>query len=149
LKRTGITFARKRSNYAAGRLNKSCIPLILGTSGEKNSGQEEAESACERRLSPESVVGCEQARSGFGAAALFPDAQLCSIRGVAKALDVAPSAISRTIQALESVVGLPLFERVRQRLKLTGAGEILVYHARASDICKLSSQLKFGLDALY
>ena len=30
------------------------------------------------------------------------------------------------------MVGLPLFERVRQRLKLTGADEILVYHARAS-----------------
>jgi len=50
----------------------------------------------------------------------------------AKALDVAPSAISRTIQALESVLGLPLFERVRQRLKLTSAGETLIYHARAS-----------------
>jgi DNA-binding transcriptional LysR family regulator len=59
-------------------------------------------------------------------------AQLGSIRGAAKALNVAPSAISRTIQALEEVLGLPLFERVRQRLKLTSAGEILVYHARAS-----------------
>jgi len=59
-------------------------------------------------------------------------AQLGSIRGAAKALNVAPSAISRTVQALEEVLGLPLFERVRRRLKLTSAGEILVYHARAS-----------------
>ncbi len=59
-------------------------------------------------------------------------AQLGSIRGAAQALNVAPSAISRTIQALEEALGIPLFERVRQRLKLTSAGEILVYHARAS-----------------
>jgi DNA-binding transcriptional LysR family regulator len=59
-------------------------------------------------------------------------AQLGSIRGAAQALNVAPSAISRTIQSLETVLGLPLFERVRQRLKLTSAGETLVYHARSS-----------------
>jgi DNA-binding transcriptional LysR family regulator len=59
-------------------------------------------------------------------------AQLGSIRAAAQALNVAPSAISRTIQSLESALGLPLFERVRQRLKLTSAGETLVYHARAS-----------------
>jgi DNA-binding transcriptional LysR family regulator len=59
-------------------------------------------------------------------------AQIGSIRGAAKALNVAPSAISRTVQALEELLGLPLFERVRRRLKLTSAGEILVYHARAS-----------------
>jgi DNA-binding transcriptional LysR family regulator len=59
-------------------------------------------------------------------------AQLGSIRGAAQVLNVAPSAISRTVQALEELLGLPLFERVRRRLKLTSAGEILVYHARAS-----------------
>jgi DNA-binding transcriptional LysR family regulator len=59
-------------------------------------------------------------------------AQLGSIRGAAQALNVAPSAISRTIQSLETILGLPLFERVRQRLKLTSAGETLVYHARTS-----------------
>src|ERR1700749_3426368 len=59
-------------------------------------------------------------------------AQLGSIRAAAQVLNVAPSAISRTVQALETALGLPLFERVRQRLKLTSAGETLVYHARAS-----------------
>lgn len=59
-------------------------------------------------------------------------AQLGSIRSAAQALNVAPSAISRSIQSLEAALGLPLFERVRQRLKLTSAGETLVYHARSS-----------------
>lgn len=58
--------------------------------------------------------------------------QLGSIRRAAQALNVAPSAISRTIQQLEKELGAPLFERARQRLKLTSAGEILVYHAGAS-----------------
>lgn len=58
--------------------------------------------------------------------------QCGSIRRAAQALNVAPSAISRTIQHLERELGAPLFERARQRLKLTSAGEILVYHAGAS-----------------
>jgi DNA-binding transcriptional LysR family regulator len=59
-------------------------------------------------------------------------AQLGSIRRAAEALNVAPSAISRTLQHLEQELGAPLFERTRQRLRLTSAGEILVYHAGAS-----------------
>jgi len=59
-------------------------------------------------------------------------AQLGSIRAAAQALNIAPSAISRTIRSLEETIGIPLFERVRQRLKLTSAGETLVYHARSS-----------------
>ncbi len=59
-------------------------------------------------------------------------AQLGSIRRAAQALNVGPSAVSRTIQQLEQEIGTPLFERARQRLKLTSAGEILLYHARAS-----------------
>lgn len=55
-----------------------------------------------------------------------------SIRRAAAALGVAPSAVSRTLRQLEEGIGTPLFERARQRLKLTSAGEILVYHAGAS-----------------
>ncbi|NVO12662.1 MAG: LysR family transcriptional regulator [Rhodoplanes sp.] len=55
-----------------------------------------------------------------------------SIRRAAQALGVAPSAVSRTLRQLEEGLGTPLFERARQRLKLTSAGEILVYHAAAS-----------------
>jgi DNA-binding transcriptional LysR family regulator len=57
-------------------------------------------------------------------------AQMGSIRRAAHSLNVAPSAISRSIVQLEHDLGAPLFERVRQRLRLTSAGEILVYHAR-------------------
>lgn len=59
-------------------------------------------------------------------------ARLGSIRRAAEALNVAPSSISRVIAQLEQDLGTLLFERVRQRLKLTSAGELLVYHARAS-----------------
>lgn len=59
-------------------------------------------------------------------------ARLGSVRQTAQALNVAPSSISRVIKGLEDELGTPLFERVRQRLKLTSAGELLLYHARQS-----------------
>ncbi|WP_210527652.1 LysR family transcriptional regulator [Rubellimicrobium arenae] len=59
-------------------------------------------------------------------------ARLGSIRQAAKALNVAPSSISRTIKQLEEDLTTPLFERSQQRLKLTSAGELLYYHIRQS-----------------
>jgi DNA-binding transcriptional LysR family regulator len=59
-------------------------------------------------------------------------ARLGSIRQAALSLNVAPSSISRVIRQMEEEFGTPLFERVRQRLKLTSAGELLLYHARAA-----------------
>ena len=59
-------------------------------------------------------------------------ARLGSIRQAAHALNVAPSSISRILRQLEDELGTPLFERVRQRLKLTSAGELMLYHAKAS-----------------
>ena len=59
-------------------------------------------------------------------------ARLGSIRQAALVLGVAPSSISRVIKQLEEELGTPLFERVRQRLKLTSAGELMLYHARVS-----------------
>lgn len=59
-------------------------------------------------------------------------ARLGSIRRAAMTLNVAPSSVSRVLRQLEEELGTPLFERVRQRLKLTSAGELLLYHARAS-----------------
>jgi DNA-binding transcriptional LysR family regulator len=53
-----------------------------------------------------------------------------SVRRAALKLNVAPSAISRSIAQLEQDLGTALFERIRQRLKLTSAGEILIHHAR-------------------
>jgi DNA-binding transcriptional LysR family regulator len=70
-----------------------------------------------------------------------------SVRRAALTLNVAPSAISRSISQIESEIGTPLFERVRQRLKLTGAGEILIHHSRLSraeinKACELIEDLK-------
>lgn len=59
-------------------------------------------------------------------------ARLGSIRQAALVLRVAPSSISRVVKQLEDELGTPLFERVRQRLKLTSAGELMLYHAKAS-----------------
>ena len=59
-------------------------------------------------------------------------ARLGSIRQASKALNVAPSSISRVIKQLEDELQTPLFERVRQRLRLTSAGELLLYHVRES-----------------
>lgn len=59
-------------------------------------------------------------------------ARLGSIRRAAVQLNVAPSSISRMIAQLEEEIGAALFERVARSLKLTSAGELLVYHARAS-----------------
>jgi len=58
--------------------------------------------------------------------------RLGSIRAAAKALNVAPSSISRTIKQLEDDLGTPLFLRSQQRLKLSSAGELLFYHIRQS-----------------
>lgn len=59
-------------------------------------------------------------------------ARLGSIRAAARTLNVAPSSISRVLTQLEEELGTPLFERARQRLKLTSAGELLLYRAKAS-----------------
>ncbi|MFC5736653.1 DNA-binding transcriptional LysR family regulator [Rhodobacter sp. 140A] len=60
-------------------------------------------------------------------------ARLGSVRQAALAMNVAPSSVSRTIKQLEEDIGTPLFERQKQRLKLTSAGELLHYHLRQSD----------------
>lgn len=59
-------------------------------------------------------------------------ARLGSIRAAARTLNIAPSSISRVLADFEQELGTPLFERTRQRLKLTSAGELLLYRARAS-----------------
>lgn len=60
-------------------------------------------------------------------------ARLGSIRQAALSLNVAPSSISRTIKQLEEELRTPLFERTKQGLKLTSAGELLLYHAQQSN----------------
>lgn len=53
-----------------------------------------------------------------------------SMRAAARQLNVASSAISRQIGQLETALGLVLFERERQRLHLSPAGEILYRHTK-------------------
>src|SRR5258708_38950734 len=56
-------------------------------------------------------------------------ARLGSIRRAALVLRVAPSSISRVIKQLEEELGTPLFERQRQRPKLTSAGEFVLFYS--------------------
>src|SRR5260370_29043433 len=53
-----------------------------------------------------------------------------SIRKAATHLNVAASAISRQILALETQLGTPLFQRLPKKLILTAAGEVLIGHIR-------------------
>mgnify|MGYP001253027234 CR=1 FL=1 len=51
-----------------------------------------------------------------------------SIRGGARELNVASSAVNRQILKLESEIEAPLFERLNDGLKLTEAGELFARH---------------------
>lgn len=53
-----------------------------------------------------------------------------SIRKAADKLNVAASAISRQILALEEELGVPLFDRSGRRTAPTAAGELLIRHVR-------------------
>ena len=53
-----------------------------------------------------------------------------SIRKAAERLGIAASSINRQIIALEAEYGVPLFERLPRRLRLTVAGELLIGHVR-------------------
>lgn len=53
-----------------------------------------------------------------------------SIRKAANHLNVAASAISRQILALETQLGTPIFQRLPKKLILTAAGEVLIGHVR-------------------
>ncbi len=53
-----------------------------------------------------------------------------SIRRAAERLGIAASSINRQIIALEEEYGVPLFERLPRRLRLTVAGELLIAHVR-------------------
>lgn len=52
-----------------------------------------------------------------------------SFARAAEALHLTQPAISMQIRQLESVVGLPLFERIGRKLSLTGAGKLFKHHA--------------------
>jgi LysR family transcriptional regulator, glycine cleavage system transcriptional activator len=60
-----------------------------------------------------------------------------SITGASVELNLTQSAVSRQIQQLESLLDVPLFERVRQRVVITDAGKLFL-----NDISKLIAGLK-------
>lgn len=64
----------------------------------------------------------------FGRSAIYFDevARCGSIRRAAAHLHIAPSAVDRQILQLEQHVGVPLFERRQNGLRLTTAGEMLI-----------------------
>lgn len=68
----------------------------------------------------------------FGRAAVYFEevARRGSIRRAAEHLHIVPSAVNRQIIQLEESLGLPLFERLPQGMRLTAAGEMLIDSVR-------------------
>lgn len=54
-----------------------------------------------------------------------------SIREAARRLNISPSAVSRQILQLEEAVGVPLFERLGSKLRISAAGTALLRHCAA------------------
>ena len=69
-----------------------------------------------------------------------------SIRAAAKALNVAPSAISRQLREIEAVVGDRLMDRTSGGLRLTAAGEVVADHV--NQVLHGLSRMQGALDAL-
>jgi DNA-binding transcriptional LysR family regulator len=65
-------------------------------------------------------------------------ASLASLTKAARALHVTQPAASLAVRELERRLGVPLFERVRNRLALTPEGEVFL--ARALDIVELATE---------
>jgi DNA-binding transcriptional LysR family regulator len=62
--------------------------------------------------------------------ALVTVAEVGSVTKAAQLLHLVQPAVTRQIRTLEEEVGVPLFDRTRQGMTLTGAGEVLVERAR-------------------
>ncbi len=69
-----------------------------------------------------------------------------SLRGAAKVLGVAPSAVQRTLAAAERRVGCLLFERGTTGARPTPAGRVVVQHAQERD--DLDTQLSARLSSV-
>jgi DNA-binding transcriptional LysR family regulator len=76
-------------------------------------------------------------------------ARLNHVTRAAAELHVAQPALSRQLRDLEGELGLPLFDRVGRRVRLTEAGEALLPHARAVlaqvDMARLAMAERVGL----
>lgn len=82
----------------------------------------------------------------FSKFALYFDevARSGSIRRASERLHIAPSAIDRQILRMEEQIGMPLFERVPQGLRLSAAGELLIAGIRRwrKDFKNIEAQLE-------
>jgi DNA-binding transcriptional LysR family regulator len=81
----------------------------------------------------------------FGRDALYFDevAKRGSVRRAAEYLHIAPSAVNHQILQLERSLGVPLFERLPQGMRLTTAGEMLIETVRRwrRDLRRVQSHL--------
>jgi DNA-binding transcriptional LysR family regulator len=73
-------------------------------------------------------------------------AEAGSVRGAARRLNVAPSAVSRQLALLEAETGHALFDRARRQLALTPAGETLLAGLRRAKLAQ--EEVIEQLDAL-
>ncbi|MGE3987315.1 LysR family transcriptional regulator [Pseudorhodoplanes sp.] len=66
-----------------------------------------------------------------------------SIREASRRLNISSSALNRQLLQLEAELGMPLFERLPQGLRLTPVGEILARHVMAllQDVQRLEGEL--------
>ena len=70
-------------------------------------------------------------------------AEFKSVRRAAEALNISASALSRQIAGLEQSLDVTLFERLPRGLRMTSAGEILLYHVARSfqEVSRAFSQI--------
>lgn len=66
-----------------------------------------------------------------------------SIRKTAERLNITPSALTRKIQDFEEELGIPIFERLPQGMRLNAAGELLIRHIQGqiADFERLRTQI--------
>ncbi|MBA1377516.1 LysR substrate-binding domain-containing protein [Pseudomonas brassicacearum] len=71
-------------------------------------------------------------------------ARLLSFKAAAEELSVTPTAISHQIRSLETWLGLPLFERLPRRVRLTDAGQRLFHssHGALLDVAQSIDSLR-------
>ena len=78
---------------------------------------------------------------------LFETVRAGSIRAAAKRLLIAQPALSRSLRAMESDLGIALFERSSRGIVPTQYAEVLIQYARLMD-ATLQSSLPFWLRLL-
>jgi DNA-binding transcriptional LysR family regulator len=73
-----------------------------------------------------------------------------NLRRASERQSIAPSAVSKRLHNLEETLQVTLFERVPQGMKLTSAGEALLYHARRTllNIEKIAVELSEYADGV-